>query len=101
MENPNGTLSRIESKESVEMEIRDCHDAVRSYFFRNVLFVPSYSLNLMSGSSAVASGLSFTSTRASDSSFTSTGIRWGQLPVKQRGKLFFPECKFKRNPMTQ
>ena len=24
----------------------------------------------------------------------------GQLPVKQRGKLFFLECKFNRNPMT-
>ena len=24
----------------------------------------------------------------------------GQLPVRQHGKLFFLECKFKRNPMT-
>ena len=57
VENPNGTLSRTEGKGSVE--IRDCHAAMRSYTFHNVLFVPSYSVNLMSVSSAVARGSSF------------------------------------------
>ena len=59
MEKPNGTLSRIECKGSVEVGIRDCHDAVRSYTFHNVLFVPSYNMNLMKVSSAVARGSSF------------------------------------------
>ena len=49
VDNSNGTLSRIEGKGSGEVDIRDCHDAVRSYSFHNVLFVPSYSVNLMSG----------------------------------------------------
>ena len=59
VENPNGTLSRIAGKGSVEAEIRDCHDAVRNYTFNKVLFLPSYSVNLMSVSSAVARGSSF------------------------------------------
>ena len=59
MENPNGTLSRTDGKGSVEVEIRDCHDAMRSYTFHNVLFVPSYSVDLMSVSSAEARGSSF------------------------------------------
>ena len=30
LENPNSTLSSVEGKGSVEIEIRDCQDAVRS-----------------------------------------------------------------------
>ena len=30
VKNPNGTLSRVEGKRSVEVEIRDCHDAARN-----------------------------------------------------------------------
>ena len=32
--------------------------------------------------------------------FIPTGTRWGQPPVNQRGKLFFLECKVKRNSIT-
>ena len=97
VENPNGTLSRIEGKGSVEVDIRECHDAVRSYTFHNVLFVPSYSVNLMSVSSDVARGSSFSF--AADASYL-LAPDGGQLSVKQRGKLFFLECKFNRNPTT-
>ena len=97
VENPNGTLSPIEGKESVEVEIRDCHDAVRSYTFHNVLFVPSYSVNLMSVSSAVARGSIFSFAADASHLLAPDG---GQLPAKQRGKLFFPDCKFNGNPMT-
>ena len=97
VENPNGTLSRIEGKRSVEVEIRDCHDAVRNYTFHNVLFGPSYSVNLMSVSSAVARGSSFSIDADACRLLAADGR---QLPVKQRGKLFILECKFKRNPMT-
>ena len=79
------------------MEIRDCHDAVRSYTFHNVLFVPSYSVNSMSVSSAVARGSSFSFAADASHLLASDG---GQLPVKRRGKLFFLECKFMRKPMT-
>ena len=96
-ENTNGTLSRTEGKGSVEVEIRDCHDAVRSYTFHNLLFVPSYSVNLMSVSSAVARGSSFSFTADASHLLAPVG---GQLPVKQRGRLFFLDCKFNRNPMT-
>ena len=41
VENPNGTLSRIEGKGSVDVEIRDCRDAVRSYTVHKVLSVRS------------------------------------------------------------
>ena len=97
MENLNGTRSRIDGKGSVEVEIRDCHDAVKSYTFHNKLFVPSYSVTLMSVSSAVARGSSFSFTVDASHLMAPDG---GQLPVKQRGKLFFLECKFNRNPMT-
>ena len=59
MEHPNGTLSRIESKESVEVEIKDCHDVARIYTFHDVQFAPSYGVVLMSVNSAVARGSSF------------------------------------------
>ena len=59
MDNPNGTLSRIEGKGSVEVEIRDCHDAARSYTFHNKLFVLSYNVKLKIVSSAKARGSSF------------------------------------------
>ena len=77
VENPNGTLSRIEGKGSVEVEISDCHDAVRSYTFHNLLFVPSYSVNLMSVSSAVARGSSFSF--ASDASHHLLAPDGGQI----------------------
>ena len=96
MENPNGTLSRIEGKGSVEVKIRDCHDAVKRYTFHNVLLVPSYSVNLASVSSAVTGGSSFSFAADASHLLAPDG---GQLPVKQRGKLFFLECKFNRNPM--
>ena len=70
---------------------------MRSYTFHNVLFVPSYSVNLMNVSSAVARGSSFSF--AADASHL-LALDGGQLPVTQRRKLFFLECKFKRNPMT-
>ena len=54
VENPNGLLSKIERKFSVEVEIMVCHNAVRSYTSHNKLFVPSCNVNLMSLSSAVA-----------------------------------------------
>ena len=97
VENPNGTLSRIEGKGSVEVEIKDCHDDVRSYTFHNVLFALSYSVNLMSVSSAVARGSSFSFATNASHLLAPDG---GQLPVKQCVKLFYLECKFNRNPMT-
>ena len=96
VENPNSTLSRIEGKGSVEVEIRDCHDALRRYTFHNVLLVPSYSVNLASVSSAVARGSSFSFAADASHLLEPDG---GQLPVKQRGTLFLLECKFNRNPM--
>ena len=54
MESPNETLLRIEGTGSVEVEIRGCHDTVRSHTFFNVLFVPTYCVNLMGVRSAVA-----------------------------------------------
>ena len=51
----------------------------------------------MSVSSAVARGSSFSFAADATHLLASDG---GQLPVKQRGKLFFLECQFKRNPMT-
>ena len=45
----------------MKVEIKNCHDAVRSYTFLHVLFVPRYRVNLMTVSSAVASGSSFSS----------------------------------------
>ena len=97
VENPNGTISKIEGIGSVEVDIRDCQDVTRSYTFHNVLFVPSYNVNLMSVSSAIARGSSFSFTSDSSHLVAPDGRR---LPVKQRGKLFFLECKFKRNAMT-
>ena len=97
VKNPSGTLSRNEGKGSAKVEIRDCHNVVRSYTFLNVLFVSSYSVKLMSVSSAVARGSSFGF--VADASHLLAPDR-RQLPVKQRGKLFFPECKLNRNPMT-
>ena len=61
-----------------------------------MLFVPSYSVNSMSLRSAVDRGSSFCF--ASDASHL-LAPDGRQLPVKQRGKLFFLECKFKGNPM--
>ncbi|XP_063720043.1 uncharacterized protein LOC134846590 [Symsagittifera roscoffensis] len=97
VESPNGTLSRVQGKGSVQMQIRECHDAVRRYTFHTVLFVPRYSVNLMIVSSAVARDSSFTFAADALHLLAPDG---GQLPVKQRGKLFFLECKFNRNPMT-
>ena len=93
VQNLNGTLSRIEGKGLVEVEIRDCHDTL----FTMCCCVTSYSVNLMSVSSAVPRGSSF--------SFAADELHLlapdeGQLPVEQRGKLFFLECNFKRNPIT-
>ena len=97
VENPNCTLSMTEGKGTVEVGIRDCHDAVRSYTFHNKLFVPSYNVNLVSVSSALARGSSISFAADASHLLAPDG---GQLPVKQRGKLFFLECKFNGNPMT-
>ena len=79
------------------MQIRECYDSVRSYTFHNGLFVPSYSVSLMSAISAVAGGSSFNF--ATDASHLQAPDG-GQLPVKHRGKFSLLECKFKRNPLT-
>ena len=79
------------------MKTRDCRDAVRSYTFHIVLFLPSYNVNLMNVSSAAAKGSSFSFAADALHLLTPDGI---QLPVKQRRKLFFLECKFKRNSMN-
>ena len=94
---PPFTLSRIKGKWSVEVEIRDCHDVVRSYTFQNVRFVPSYRVNLITVSTAVARASSFIFAADASHRLAPDGR---QLTVKQRSKLFFLECKFKRNPMT-
>ena len=53
-------------------------------------------MNLTSVSSAVARGSSFSFAADASHLLAPDG---GQLPVKQRGKRFFLECKFNRNPM--
>ena len=68
----------------MEVEIRDCNDAVRSYTFHNVLFVPNYSMNLTSVSSAVARGSSFSFAADASHLLAPDG---GQLYVKQRDKI--------------
>ena len=87
-----GALSRIESKSSVEEEIRDCHDDVRSCTFHNEIFVPSYSVNLMSLSSAMASGSSFSFALDASRLLSPDGR---QLPVKQ---VFLPWYQFHDEP---
>ena len=54
-------------------------------------------MNLMSVSSAVARGPSFSFAVDASHLLASDG---GQLPVKQRGTLFFLECNIKRNPIA-
>ena len=63
----------------MEVEIKDCYDAARSYTFFDVLFMPRCSVNLMNVSSAVARGSSFSS--ATDASHL-LALDRGQLPVK-------------------
>ena len=54
-------------------------------------------MNLMSARPAVFRSSSFSFAADASHLLPPDG---GQLPVKQRGKLFLLECKFKRNPMT-
>ena len=59
------------------------------------LFVLSYSVNLMNVSSAVAKRSSFSFAAGAQHLLAPDE---GQQPVKQRDKLLFSNCKFRRNP---
>ena len=57
--NPNGSLADVKGKGTVEAFITDVNGIERMYKFHDVLFVPSYNVNLMSVSRAEAKGNTF------------------------------------------
>ena len=89
--NPNGSLADVKGKGTVEAFITDVNGIERMYKFHDVLFVPSYNVNLMSVSRAEAKGNSFIF--KSDQPV----IQCGQdeaLPMCLQGQLYYLQCRF-------
>ena len=89
--NPNGSLADVKGKCTVEAFITDVNGIERMYKFHDVLFVPSYNVNLMSVSRAEAKGNTFIF--KSDQPV----IQCGQdeaLPMCLQGQLYYLRCRF-------
>ena len=59
MINPNGSKAAVEGRGTVEATMTDVEGVDRIYSFKDVLYVPSYSANLMNVSPAEAKSNSF------------------------------------------
>ena len=83
-------MADVKSKGTVEAFITDIHDIERMYKIHEILFVPSYNVNLMSVSRAEAKGKTFIF-KSNEQAF-----RCGEdeaLPMCLRGQLLYFRCK--------
>ena len=89
--NPNGSLADVKGEGTVEALIANVKGIERMYEFHDVLFVPSYNVNLMSVSRVEAKGNTFVF--KSDQPV----IQCGQdeaLPMCLQGQLYYIRCRF-------
>ena len=91
MVNPNGSVAEVKGKCTLEALITDVNCIERKYNTHDVLFVPSYNVNVMSISRAETKGNTFIF--KSDQPV----VRCGQdeaLPMCLQGQLYYPQCRF-------
>ena len=91
MDNPNGSLAEVKGKVTVEAFITDVNGIERMCKLHDVLFVPTYNVNLMSASRAEAKGNTFIF--KSDQPVIQRG-KDEALPMCLQGQLYYLQCRF-------